>query len=114
MVHKKSAVLVTLAVTGAALIAAPAPAASRGGGGGRAMHAAAFHGGGAFRAAGVGFARGPVVANRAFFARQRVFARRPFLGYGIAYAGFSCWRWVPTPVGPRQVWVCNYPYGTFY
>jgi hypothetical protein len=29
-----------------------------------------------------------------------------FAGYG--YYGYDCWRWTPTPWGPRRVWVCDY------
>jgi hypothetical protein len=121
MAHEKLAFFFAVTVIGAAMIAAPALAASRGGGGGgggRGMHGgAAFHGGGVSRGfsgrvGGVGIARSHIVANRAFFPRHRVFARS-FVGYG-AYAGYSCWRWVPTPFGLRQVWVCNYPYGSYY
>ena len=66
----------------------------------------------AFQSGGVGFARGHVVAHRANFHRHhRVFARS-FVGFG-SYAGYSCWRWVPTPLGWRQVWACDYPYGSY-
>src|SRR5262249_49772501 len=75
--------------------------------------------GGGFSPGGVAVARGPVVVHRAFFPhhraffpRHRVFAR-PFIGYGF-YAGYSCWRWVPTPFCRRQIWVCDYPYGFYY
>ena len=95
------------------------------------MHAAAFHGGGgggrgfSGRIGGgsigvahfagpraVGIARGPAFAHRAFFPHHRVFARRSFVGYGL-YAGYSCWRWVPTAFGPRRVWACDYPYSSY-
>ena len=115
MVHtKKLASIFAVTVIGAALIAASAEArggGGRGGGGGGhgGMHAGGgSHGGGfsgrsigvaraaAFHSGGVGFARGHVVAHRANFHRHhRVFARS-FVGFG-SYAGYSCWRWVPTP-----------------
>jgi hypothetical protein len=107
----------------------------RGGGGGGGMHAGGggFQGGGgfsrgfsgrvgggsigvarvsAFHTGGFGVARGHFVAQRAFFPHHRRFAR-PFFGYG-AYAGYSCWRWVPTAFGLRRVWVCDYPYESYY
>ena len=133
MVYTKLASIFAVTVIGAALIAASAEArggGGRGGGGHGGMHAGGgSHSGGGisrgfsgrsigvarvagFHSGSVGFARGHVVAHRANFHRHhRVFARS-FVGYG-AYAGYSCWRWVPTPVGLRQVWVCNYPYGSY-
>ena len=38
--------------------------------------------------------------NRFFVARGPFFA-----GYG--FYGYDCWRWAPTPRGPRRVWVCG-------
>jgi hypothetical protein len=83
------------------------------------MHASGGHVGGFSRGVSgrigggsIGVARANLVAHRAFFPRHRVFVRRPFVGYGL-YAGYSCWRWVPTPYGLRQVWACDYPYGPY-
>jgi hypothetical protein len=131
MVHtKKLASIFAVTVIGAALIAASAEARGGGGrGGGGGGHGGMHAGGGshgasfsrgsigvaraaAFHSGGVSFARGNVVAHRANFHRHhRVFARS-FVGFGT-YAGYSCWRWVPTPVGWRQVWACDYPYGSY-
>jgi hypothetical protein len=97
-----------------------------GGGGGRGggMHAGGgVHVGGVSRSfsgriggAPIGVGRMHVVANHAFFPRHhfprhRVFVRS-FGGYGL-YAGYSCWRWVPTPYGLTRVWACDYPYGPY-
>ena len=136
MVHKKIVSLIAATVIGSALIAAPALAASRGGGGGGGGRGggAAFHGGGfgggggfsgrvgagsigvtpmgGFRTGGFGVSRGPVIVNRGFFPRHRAFVR-PFFGLST-YAGYSCWRWVPTAFGLRRVWACDYPYGPYY
>jgi hypothetical protein len=35
------------------------------------------------------------------------FAGGPWFG-GYGYYGYDCWRWTPTPWGPRRVWVCDY------
>ena len=38
------------------------------------------------------------------------------LGLGLGFAGGyydSCWRWVATPYGLQQVYVCGYPYGPY-
>jgi hypothetical protein len=37
------------------------------------------------------------------------------LGLGFADWGYydSCWRWVATPYGLQQVYVCGYPYGPY-
>ena len=132
MAHKKLATLFAATVIGAALIAAPALAASRGGGGGMRSGGGGFHGGGfsrgfsgrvgggsigvarvsSFHTGGFGVGRGHFVAQRAFFPHHRRFVR-PFVGYG-AYAGYSCWRWVPTAFGLRRVWVCDYGYSSYY
>jgi hypothetical protein len=29
-------------------------------------------------------------------------------GPWFANYGYDCWRWTPTPWGPRRVWVCDY------
>jgi hypothetical protein len=168
MSHRKLAVLVAAAVTGVALIAAPALAQMRAAGGGGGMRAAAggMHVGGGFRGGGFGgmraaavgggfrggggFARGfsgrigggpigfarpaafrtsafalartPVIVNRPIFRRSvfvrrpffrhRFFARAAFIGFPL-YAGYSCWRWVPTAFGVRRIWVCDYPYASY-
>jgi len=65
---------------------------------------------GGIRTGGLRVARGHVIVNRAFFPHNRIFARRlvrPFFGIG-AYAGYSCWRWVPTYTGWSRVWACGY------
>jgi hypothetical protein len=112
----KLACLAAAIAIGAALIGAPAQA--RGGGGwhgaaghgtawrgaawlGAAWHSAAWHGGwhGRF-----------VPHHRFAFFHRRHFG--PFFGlYASAYS--SCWSWVPTAFGWRQVWVCG-PYGYGY
>jgi hypothetical protein len=134
MARKKLTSLFAVTVLGAALIAAPAWAASRGGSpaggrGGVGMHSVGGGfsrgfsgrvGGGSigvarvssFHTGGFGVARGHFVAQRAFFPHHRHFAR-PFVGYG-AYAGYSCWRWVPTAFGLRRVWVCDDGYSSYY
>ena len=39
----------------------------------------------------------------------RGYGWRPYYS-GYAGYGYSCWRWVYTPHGPRRVWVCGYGY----
>src|SRR5690242_14824568 len=95
----KVACLAAAIAIGAASISVPALA--RGGGG--------WHGGG-----GGGGWRGAAWHGRffphrhfAFFHHRRFFG--PFVGlYASGYS--SCWSWVPTAWGWRQVWVCG-PYG---
>ena len=131
MIYKKLVCIIAASVLGAALTISPAQARFSGGGG--------FHGGfGGFHSGG-GFARGPAFAGRAFmgrpafarssfigrpafvhrpFVRHAFFRHRhfvgPFVGVGFATgaiaAGYSsCWTWVPTAFGWRQVWACD-PY----
>jgi len=102
----------TIAI-GAALFTAPAQARHGGGGGwrGPAMHSAAFHGAAWHGAAWHGAWRGHFFPHHRFaFFHRRHFG--PFFG---VYAGgySSCWSWVPTPLGWRNVWVCG-PYGYGY
>ena len=84
----KLACLAAAIAIGAALIGAPAQA--RGGGSG--WHGRFFP------------------HHRFAFFHRRHFG--PFFGvYASAYS--SCWNWVPTAFGWRQVWVCG-PYGYGY
>jgi len=105
-------------VIGAVLIVAPTLADARMGGfHGGGFHGGGFHGGGfhgGFARAHVGgfhggFVHRPVFAHRAFFPHRRFFGGS-FIGVGAygAYAGYSCWRWVPTAYGLQRVWVCDY------
>ena len=58
----------------------------------------------------------PAFVNRGFFPGRRFafFGHRrfiaPFFGVGAAFAaaGTSCWTWVPTAFGWRQVWACDW------
>ncbi len=70
---------------------------------------------GALRTGPVGINRAAFIGHRPFFPHRRVFVGRSFVGYGL-YAGYSCWRWVPTAFGPRRVWVCDdaYSYSSYY
>jgi hypothetical protein len=60
-------------------------------------------------------AHGPAFVGRPFFHRQFV---PPFAGisafyaYGPSYP--TCWTWLPTHLGWRRAWVCNWPYGLGY
>lgn len=39
---------------------------------------------------------------------------RVFVGIGSFDYDYSCWRWQPSPIGWRRVWVCGYPYYPYY
>jgi hypothetical protein len=100
----KLACLAAAIVIGAALIGAPVQA--RGGWHGGGWHGAAWHG-----AAWHGGWHGRFFPHHRFaFFHRRHFG--PFVGiYAGGYS--SCWSWVPTAFGWRQVWVCG-PYGYGY
>jgi len=114
----KLACLAAAIAIGAALIGAPAQARGGGSGwhGGGGWHGAAWHGT-AWRGAAWHSAAWHGGWHGRFFPHDRFafFHRRhfgPFFGvYASAYS--SCWNWVPTAFGWRQVWVCG-PYGYGY
>jgi len=83
MLRKIMIVLIAIAAMGA--VAMPTGVSARGGHGG---YRGGYHGG--YRG-GYGY--------RSY-------------GYPYYYSGYgySCWRWVVTPVGPRRVWACGYGY----
>ena len=95
------AVALTAAVIAAALT--PTIATARGGhGGGHAFHAGVHsvgHAHGGFTAAHFG-------SVGRFHHVARV--HRGFRGVGIYayYDDYGCWRWFPTRLGYRRVWVC--------
>jgi hypothetical protein len=105
MVYRKLACIAATVLSAAGLLG-PAQA------GGLHEHAG-FHG---------GIARGPAIAGRPVFAKSPFAEYRsfegPFFGisafyaYGPPYA--SCWIRLPTHLGWRRVWVCNWPYGLGY
>jgi hypothetical protein len=120
----KLACLAAAIVIGAALFGAPALARGGGWGGGgggwhggvgwhggwhgAAMNGAMWHGAAWRGAAWHGGWHGRFFPHRrfAFFPHRRF---GPF--FGIYAGGYSsCWSWVPTPLGWRNVWVCG-PYG---
>ncbi|HTS42503.1 MAG TPA: hypothetical protein VMH84_18410 [Xanthobacteraceae bacterium] len=86
MLRKITIGLIAIAAIG--LLAMPTEVSARRGGG--------WHGGGH-----VGHFHGGFAVRRFGY---------PYYYYG-SY-GYSCWRWVETPVGLRRVWVCGdgYPY----
>jgi len=107
------AVALTAAVIAAALT--PTIATARGGhGGGHGGGHAGGHGGGhAFHAGvhSVGHAHGGfTAAHFGGVGRFHHVARvhRGFRGVGIYayYDDYGCWRWFPTRLGYRRVWVC--------
>ena len=117
MTYKNLASLVVVSIIGAVLIASPAQARFGGGGG---WHGGGWHGGGWRGGPGfVGrraFVGRPFVSRAAFFPARRIgFHRRfvgPFFGAGVIAAGYStCWTWVPTSFGWRQVWACGPSWG---
>jgi hypothetical protein len=69
-----------------------------------------------------GFHGGPVVYRGAFirhrpaFVHRRVFVRRAPIVIASGFPVGSCWRWVPTALGWRQIWVCRpyWAYRPFY
>jgi hypothetical protein len=81
MLHRIMIVLIAIAAIG--VIAIPTDVSARGG-----------HGG--YRGGSYGGYRGG-------------YGYRGY-GYIAPVYGYSCWRWVATPVGPRRVWACGYGY----
>jgi hypothetical protein len=106
-IKRKLACLAAATLIGAALIGAQAQA--RGGWHGGGWHSAAWHGAAWHGAAWHG--RFFPHHRFAFFHRHRFVG--PFVGlYASGYS--SCWTWVPTSIGWRRVWACDYPYGYGY
>jgi len=82
---------------------------------GGGWHGGGWHGGPGF-AGRRAFVGRPFVSRAAFFPARRIgFNRRfvgPFFGAGVIAAGYStCWTWVPTAFGWRQVWACGPSWG---
>ena len=128
MIYKKLAALAAATVIGAVLIAAPAQARFGGFGGmrvGGGFAGARVGGFTGFRSGFVGrpaFVGGSAFINHGFFPGRRFafFPNRrfiaPFVGvgaFGVGLTASSCWTWVPTAFGWRQVWACDSSWGGY-